>query len=173
MGALVEMNPADHITAGCVGEVGKRTFFIQARKDSDLLTLLCEKFQMQQLAGGIREFTEELQRKNPDLPEPVLDYMEAEMELQEPLEPLFRVGQMGVGYDDENDLMVLVAQELTGEEDDAADAGTVRIWATRSQMLVMGAHGDEVASRGRPICGNCLQPMDPQGHFCPKRNGHK
>jgi hypothetical protein len=62
---------------------------------------------------------------------------------------------------------------LTSEEEDAADAGTARIWATRSQMMVMGAHGDEVASRGRPICGNCLQPMDPQGHFCPKRNGHK
>ncbi len=88
------MNPADHITAGCVGEVGKRIFFIQARKEFDVLTLLCEKFQMQQLAGGIREFTEDLQRKNPDLPEPVLDYTEAEMGLQEPLEPLFRVGQM-------------------------------------------------------------------------------
>ena len=173
MGAVVEMNPTDHISAGCVGEVGKRTFFIQARKDLDCLTLLCEKFQVQQLASGIREFTEELQRKNPDLPGPILDYTEAEMELQEPLEPLFRVGQMGLGYDEESDLIVLVAQELTSEEDEVTEAGTARIWATRSQMLVFGAHGDEVASRGRQICGNCLQPMDPEGHFCPKSNGHR
>ena len=173
MATLVEMSPADHISAGCVGEVGNRTFFIQARKESDFLTLLCEKFQLQQLASGIREFTEELQRNDPDLPPLVLDYTEAEMELQEPLEPLFRVGQMGVGYDKENDLMVLVAQEMTSEEDDAAEARTARIWATRLQMMVMGEHGDEVASRGRPICGNCLQPISPEGHFCPKSNGHK
>ena len=68
MATLVEMNPADHISAGCVGEVGNRTFFIQARKGSDFLTLLCEKFQLQQLASGIREFTDELQRNDPDLP---------------------------------------------------------------------------------------------------------
>lgn len=173
MDAVVEINPADHISVGCVGAVGKRTFFIQARKDYDVITLLCEKFQVQQLAYGIREFTRELERKNPDLPPPTLDYTEADMELQEPLEPLFRVGQMGVGYDEENDLMVLVAHELTSEEEDAAKAGTARIWSTRAQMLAMGAHGDEVASRGRPICGNCLQPMNPEGHFCPKRNGHK
>ncbi len=173
MDAAVELNPADHISAGCVGEIGERTFFIQARKDSDLLTLLCEKFQLQQLASGIREFTEELHQKNPDLPPPILEYTEAEMELQEPLEPLFRVGQMGVGYDEENDLMVLVAQEMTNDEEDATEARTARIWATRSQMLVMGVHGHEVASRGRPLCGNCLQPMDPEGHFCPKRNGHR
>jgi uncharacterized repeat protein (TIGR03847 family) len=173
MGAVVEMHKVDHISAGCVGDVGNRIFFIQARKESDLLTLLCEKFQVQQLAAGIRDFIEELHRKNPDLAPPVLDYTEAEMELWEPLEPLFRVGQMGVGYDEEKDLMILVAQALTSEEEQAAEASTARIWATRSQMVVMGAHGDEVASRGRPTCGNCLQPIDPEGHFCPKSNGHR
>ena len=80
---------------------------------------------------------------------------------------------MGLSFDKENDLMVLVAQELTSEEEDADEAGTARIWATRSQRLVMSARADEVASRGRPICGNCLQPMDLDGHFCPKRNGHR
>lgn len=173
MGAVVEMHKADHISAGCVGDVGDRTFFIQASKESDLLTLLCEKFQVQQLASGIRDFVEELQRKNPDLAPSTLDYTEAEMELREPLEPLFRVGHMGVGYDEENDMMVLVAQASTSEEEQVTDASTARIWATRSQMVVMGAHGDEVASRGRPTCGNCLQPIDPEGHFCPKSNGHR
>jgi hypothetical protein len=31
----------------------------------------------------------------------------------------------------------------------------------------------ELAGRGRPICGNCGEPIDAGGHFCPKRNGHK
>ena len=173
MGTTVEIKPADHISAGCVGKVGNRTFFIQARKGLDVTTLLCEKFQVQQLASGIREFIQELQRNNPDLSPPELDYVVSDMELQEPLEPVFRVGQMGCGYDNDDDLVVLFAQELTNDGEDATEAATARIWATRSQMMVMGIHGEEVASRGRQICGNCLQPMDPEGHFCPKRNGHR
>ena len=90
MGTTVEMKPADYISAGCVGKIGNRTFFIQARKGVDVITLLCEKFQVQQLASGIREFTEELQQNNPDLSPLELNYVETDMELQEPLEPLFR-----------------------------------------------------------------------------------
>ena len=173
MGTTVEMKPADYISAGCVGKIGNRTFFIQARKGVDVITLLCEKFQVQQLASGIREFTEELQQNNPDLSPLELNYVETDMELQEPLEPLFRVGQMGVGYDEDGDLVVLFAQEITNDGEDATEVAAARIWATRSQMMVMGIHGEEVASRGRQVCGNCLQPMDPEGHFCPKRNGHR
>ena len=44
---------------------------------------------------------------------------------------------------------------------------------TRSQMMAVAHWGMSVASKGRPVCGNCLQPMDPEGHFCPRRNGHK
>lgn len=173
MGVTIELSPVTHITAGCVGELGKRTFYIQARKDDELVTLLCEKFQIQQLAAGIEQFVSELQEKFPALPVAVVNYLESEMELEEPLEPIFRVGQMGLGYDAENDLLVLVAQELVGEDDEPDDAATARFWASRAQMLSMGAHGASVAARGRPICGNCLQPMDPEGHFCPRRNGHQ
>ncbi|MFQ5407029.1 MAG: DUF3090 family protein [Anaerolineales bacterium] len=174
MGQEIELSPVTRITANCVGPPGKRTFYIQARKDDEIVTLLCEKFQVQQLAAGIEQFVTELQEKFPDLPVAVVDYLEAEMELEEPLEPLFRVGQMGLGYDAENDLLVLVAQELVDEEDgDEADSSSARLWASRSQMLSMGAYGSQVAAQGRPICGNCLQPMEPEGHFCPRRNGHQ
>jgi predicted amidophosphoribosyltransferase len=30
-----------------------------------------------------------------------------------------------------------------------------------------------VVNRGRPICPQCGEPMDPAGHFCPKKNGNK
>jgi hypothetical protein len=33
--------------------------------------------------------------------------------------------------------------------------------------------GLQVAAQGRPICGNCGEPIDPAGHFCPRSNGHK
>jgi uncharacterized repeat protein (TIGR03847 family) len=53
------------------------------------------------------------------------------------------------------------------------DGGTVRFWATRDQMLALARHGAEVASRGRPTCRFCDQPMDPEGHVCPAMNGHR
>jgi len=30
----------------------------------------------------------------------------------------------------------------------------------------------EVVAQGRPVCPLCGQPMDPDGHFCPRANGH-
>ena len=170
---LIEIKPADHLVASCVGKPGNRTFYIQASQEDEILTILCEKFQVQQLATGITRFVRELQETFPDLEPAVADYSETEMELEAPIEPIFRVGQMGLGYEKDRDLLVLVAQELVGEEDDPEEASQLRVFATRSQMLAMGACGAAVAARGRPICGNCLQPMDPEAHFCPGRNGHK
>ena len=173
MGSNVELNPVTRITAGCVGEPGKRAFYIQARKGSTLVTLLCEKLQVQQLAKGITDLVHELQGKYPHLQPAAPEYLEREMGLEEPIQSRFRVGQIGLGYDEDDDKLVLVARELVAEEDDTHDTGTVRLWASRSQMMAMGAYGTAVASRGRTICGNCLQPIDPEDHFCPKRNGHK
>jgi uncharacterized repeat protein (TIGR03847 family) len=118
----------------------------------------------------LEEFLEELDRRLPDLPEASSEYDSAEMELEEPLDPMFRVGQIGLGYDEESDQLVLIARQLESE-----DEGTevVRLWCTRSQLRAMCFWGLEVASQGRPICGNCGEPKDPEGHFCPKSNGHK
>jgi uncharacterized repeat protein (TIGR03847 family) len=30
----------------------------------------------------------------------------------------------------------------------------------------------EVVRAGRPPCPLCGAPLDPTGHFCPRRNGH-
>ncbi|MGH8245184.1 MAG: DUF3090 family protein, partial [Gammaproteobacteria bacterium] len=56
---------------------------------------------------------------------------------------------------------------------DPETAAVVRFWATRSQARAMARWGVEIVSRGRPICPQCGQPMEPEGHFCPKKNGHK
>jgi uncharacterized repeat protein (TIGR03847 family) len=77
-----------------------------------------------------------------------------------------------LGYDEENDLLILVARELIAEGEDSEQAGVVRFWCTRSQLRAMSNWGIEVASRGRPLCPQCREPMDPEGHFCPKKNGH-
>ncbi len=167
------LKPVNRITTGAIGSPGKRVFYIQARTGEQLVTLTVEKAQVQSLAIGVEQFLVDLQERYPDLPEASGDYVEAEMELEEPIDPAFRVGQIGLGYDEETDLMVLVARELMPEGSDPEQGAVARFWCTRSQLRAMCHWGIEVASRGRPICGNCGQPIDPDGHFCPKRNGHR
>jgi uncharacterized repeat protein (TIGR03847 family) len=52
------------------------------------------------------------------------------------------------------------------------EAGRIRLWATREQMLSLSRHGTAVCSRGRPPCQFCGNPLDPEGHICPAMNGH-
>ena len=172
-GEQIELKPVSHITTGAVGQPGKRVFYLQARKGLESVTLIVEKQQVESLAVGVDQFLTELEKRFPDLPQANGEYSDFEMQLEVPLDPLFRVGQMGLGYDEEGDLLVLVAQELVPEGGDPAEASVVRLWATRSQLLALGRHGADVSQHGRPLCGNCGQPIDPEGHFCPKRNGHK
>ena len=98
---------------------------------------------------------------------------EEKMHIVPPVDPLFRVGELGLGYDKEEDLVVLISREIIPEDEDAKNARVVRFWCSRSQIRSMCRWGIEVASRGRPLCPQCGEPMDPEGHFCPKKNGHK
>lgn len=169
----IDLNPVSHITTGAIGPPGKRVFYLQARKGDELVTLIVEKQQVQSLAVGVEEFLHELRERFPDLPEATMEYDASEMELAKPIDPRFRVGQIGLGYDDSTDMLVLVAREIQAEGEAESDASVARFWCTRSQIRKLIHWGLEVASRGRPICGNCGEPIDPTGHFCPKRNGHK
>ena len=82
----------------------------------------------------------------------------------------FIVGQIGLGYDQEQDYIVLVVQEIQLEGDD--EPATARFWATRAQIKAMSDHTMGIIDQGRPICPLCEKPINPDGHFCPKRNGH-
>lgn len=172
MGRVIEMNPAQRITVNAVGEPGNRTFYAQARKGRDLVTLLCEKEQVRELCKVLEQMLEELRTKFPK----GANFMQitADMDLEEPIVPEFRVGQLGLGYDEDRDLVVIVAKELSPDEDEE-NTTVARIFGTRAQMDALARHGMEVISRGRPICPLCGKPMDPDGvghGFCPRRNGH-
>lgn len=169
-----ELKPVDHITTGAVGPPGQRVFYLQARKGEELVTLIVEKAQVQSLAIGVHKFLEELAAAKPELPAVSAAYEERDMALAMPIDPAFRAAQIGLGYDEQTDLIVIVAREVSPpDEQDSEEGSVARFWTTRSQLLALSHFGLEVASRGRPICGNCGEPMDAEGHFCPKRNGHK
>jgi uncharacterized repeat protein (TIGR03847 family) len=49
----------------------------------------------------------------------------------------------------------------------------VRLTFTREQARGLAVHGAELINAGRPRCPQCGEPMDPEGHFCIKKNGHR
>ncbi|MBN1429254.1 MAG: DUF3090 family protein [Anaerolineae bacterium] len=167
----IEFDSVDFITIGTVGPPGQRIFHLQAMRERQLVTLIIEKEQAAALAEGIGAVLSEIQEKF-DLSTAWKDLADIDLELQEPILPLFRVAQMGLGYDNEDDRLILFLNEQL-PEDTSSDPRVVRLSVTRMQMRILAERARNVVSGGRPICGNCGQPIDPDGHFCPKGNGHK
>jgi uncharacterized repeat protein (TIGR03847 family) len=163
-----DLDPVTRITAHAVGEPGQRVFYIQARRDRQLITLIAEKEQVRALAQAINQLLDDLTEKNPLLSSGDDIVLVSDMSLEEPLESSFRIAQMGLGYDVDRDMVVLVMQGL--QEDESESAPTARFSATRQQMRALSEHAGQVVAQGRRICGNCGRPMDPTGHFCPQMN---
>ena len=159
----MNLNPVKHITVGYTGKPGHRTFYIQMEYRDEIISLLCEKQQVQSLAIGVERFVRSLHLRFPELAPISADYSEEEMALREPAEPMFRVGDIGLGYDEDGDHLVIVISELsideeTGEPDD--DGSIIRVWASRKQMMALSRHGSAIVKQGRPL-------------FYDRRNGYK
>jgi uncharacterized repeat protein (TIGR03847 family) len=178
----ITFKPVSHLTADAIGPPGQRVFYLQGWKGDRSATVIIEKFQLQQLAIGVEQFLAELSQRLPLLAAASNDYEEERMRIHPPVEPLFRVAEFGLAYDPEEDLMGLIARETpsaspveppSASEAAEAPGGIVRFWATRHQMRALVHWGIEVSQRGRPLCEQCGQPMDPEGHFCARKNGHR
>ena len=166
----MDLDPVDRITADAIGEPGERTFYLQARKDDELVTILVEKQQVELLSSSILEILSRVGKETEQGPP------EEEMHLEQPVDPLWRAGRLSIGYLEERDLLLLEIEEALDEDDDGdegdREADRVRLWATPAQMLSLSRHGALVVARGRPRCQFCGNPLDPEGHVCPAMNGH-
>ncbi len=167
----IELKPVSHITTDAIGPVGKRVFYIQARKDDEVVNLIIEKFQLQSLAIGIEQFLADIRQRIPMLQEASTDYEEEKMRILPPIDPLFRVGEFSLNYDSENDLLGLIAREIPSNTNDASSE--VRLWVSREKIRAMISWSLQVVNSGRPLCYQCGQPEDLEGHFCARKNGHK
>lgn len=168
-----ELNPVTRITVNAIGEPGSRTFYLQARKGASLVSLVAEKEQVSALCLALQQMLDELRTKQPK----GANYMRLtmDMDLEQPFTPEFRIGRLGLGYDEDTDLIVLVVSELLPEDMEQEEASTVRFFCSRAQIDALSRHGMEVVSKGRPLCPLCGKPMDADGNvigFCPRRNGH-
>jgi uncharacterized repeat protein (TIGR03847 family) len=167
----IDLDPVERITTDSIGPPGKRIFYLQGRKGEQLVTLLVEKEQVELLAASVVSILAQVGKEVGE------GQSEGSMELEDPLLPEWQAGRLSIGYEEDRDLFVLeVEEQLEEEEEDEEeerDAGVVRFWATGEQMLALARHGAAVVSRGRPRCGLCGNPIDPEGHVCPALNGHR
>jgi uncharacterized repeat protein (TIGR03847 family) len=147
----IDLNPVDFITIGTVGPKGQRVFHLQAGKEDQIVTLIIEKEQAGALGEAIRQLIRDLETRHPERGTERLPGVN--MDLRDPLEPLFRVAQMGLGYDEDNDMIVLIAQEMvptTDEEElEANPPGVVRMWCSRAQMRALSDHSSDTVQQGR------------------------
>ena len=111
-GSEIDLHPVTHITTDAIGPPGKRVFYIQGLQDQKTVTLIVEKIQIQSLAVGYEQFLAEIAQRYPDLDDASAEFEKARMVIQPPVDPMFRVGELSLGYDAENDLIVLVAREI-------------------------------------------------------------
>lgn len=158
MSASFDIDDADHVTVGALGEPGHRVFYLQAGP----YTLKVEKQQVTVLAQALSELLS-------DLPSP--GEIPAAPELAGFAEPDWIVGGMQLAYDQDDDRVVIVAEELVTEE--GGDAATGRVRMTRQQAAALIARSEELVEAGRPPCPWCGYPLDPAGHSCPRTNGHR
>lgn len=164
MANLIELNPVDFVTVGTIGPKGQRTFHLQAGQDNRIVSFTIEKEQAHALAAAIAELLDDIDHRGDARPD--VDFSQLDMDLREPIEPLFRIAQMGLAYESGEDKIVLIAQEFVPQSDDDEDdeddvdfdlfesdeddPKVVRMWCSREQMRALSLHAMDTVKSGRP-----------------------
>lgn len=161
---------------GTVGDPGQRVFFLQIGDEVDTITLKLEKQQVRALAQFLRTVLD-------DLPSPTRQ--PGANEFRPPADADWVVGQIAVGVDEAEAKVVLVIDELIPdlETDDEFEielqehfgfeesAGSqVRAHVSVDLAATFIVSSEELMASGRPPCSLCGQPLDPEGHACPRLN---
>ena len=174
-----EFDWPDRAVVGTIGLPGARTFYLQVRAGTQLVSIALEKQQAALLAEKIDEILDQLITLDGN-PYSVPTSTPIELVDNDQLEAVdeqFRTGVMSLGWDPTTAQVVIEAHPITTvdaddndewlEEDNANEpemllvripVGTARAFAMRTR---------EIVGAGRPMCPLCGYPMDADGHLCP------
>ena len=175
-------DPPERFVAGTVGKPGDRAFFLQARDGQRIVSVALEKVQVAVLADRLGALLSELERRGVAEADPLETEDASDAgPLDEPLNEAFRAGSLTLGWDGGAERILVEARaegpdgesvdpdEDDDEDEDGPDLLRVRLTAAAARSFVDRAV--RVVASGRPPCPLCGQPLDPQGHLCPRRNG--
>ncbi|MCB9412508.1 MAG: DUF3090 family protein [Actinobacteria bacterium] len=169
----------DRFVAGTIGMPGERTFYLQSRKDGEVVTVVLEKQQVALLAEKLIEMLDEVGRTD--------EQVAAAVPAPEDLDPLelpvseaFRVGAFGIGWDTGSRRVVIEIHE-SSEDGDVPDIGDdeaegpdcLRVWLPAAEVRAFAKRSSALVAAGRPPCPFCHLPLDPGGHICPRANGYR
>jgi uncharacterized repeat protein (TIGR03847 family) len=179
-------DPPDRFVAGTVGQPGDRTFFLQASGAGAIVSVALEKIQVAALAERLEELLDEARRRGGDVPTVAPAELEDVAALDQPIIEEFRVQTLALAWDGEADKVVIEAlaatDAVTGEDEDADEAvlsddengpDVLRVRLDPAAAKAFARRAARVVAAGRPPCPFCGQPLDPEGHVCPRQNGHR
>lgn len=162
--AKIEFTRIFRLQPEALGQPGKRTFRILADSESSTASLWLEKEQLMQLAVGVQQLLTTLADETRNA-----DGSPSDREAPGLTRLDFKVGKLVLGHDGSTGYFLIDAHDL--EDEDEGEA-TVRLWATRRQMETFATDALKACAAGRPICPLCGRAIDPEGHECPRVNGH-
>jgi len=156
------------LDATALGAPGQRTFRLTAANRDGTAWLWLEKEELQvlgmtieQLLGGLP--LDPALQGNPPTGESAV----AAVEGGEHPSIEFKVGRLSMGYEEENDLFVLLAHEADVDPEGEA---TLRCQVSRRQLRTLARQIMTICSAGRPRCPLCGVVMNGPKHPCPRLN---
>ena len=169
----------DRFLAGTIGQPGEREFFLQVADGRRVFSVSCEKQQVAVLADRLGSLITEVAKRF-DVRAPAVPAEAASLTLTTPVDAEFRVGTMGLAWDGEESQVIVELLALSEEEvdetivledrEDGPDA--LRVFLTLAEAQDFARRAELVVSAGRPPCPLCSNPLDPEGHICPRLNGY-
>ena len=158
-----EFDTVGRFAPGAIGEPGHRVFYLQAFADGSEVAVKCEKQQAAALADHLVKLLS-------DLPEGDAGPEEPPAEALPPEDLPWVVGSISIGLDRADNRIVVLVEELVDPEDPEAEPNRLRVRLTPAQVRAYAAQVEVLLSSSRPLCRLCEQPIDPDGHACPRLN---
>jgi uncharacterized repeat protein (TIGR03847 family) len=180
MSRIFLFDPVERFVVGTVGVPGERTFFIQARTGSRLVSVSLEKAQVAAIADRVLQILREIRLSEPLTVIERVGY--DDQPLESPIDEEFRVGVIGLAYVSDRRLIEIDLQAITDSDnaddelleiDTSSDQDILRILMTLGYAESFAKRANTVVAAGRAPCPFCGGPIDPNGHLCPRSNGYR
>ncbi|HEY5520119.1 MAG TPA: DUF3090 family protein [Candidatus Limnocylindrales bacterium] len=111
---IFSFDQPDRFVAGAVGQPGQRTFFLQAAKGAHVVSVALEKAQVAILAERLATLLLALRQRGVDIGE---ESLTGTTELAQPVVEEFRVGTLTLGWNPDDERVVIEARELGEDEE--------------------------------------------------------
>ena len=156
------------VEAMAFGQPGQRTFRIDLHAGPAFCSVWLEKEQLFQLGVYLRDIVAGLSAE---------DKARASQPQEAPWSGGeatidFKAGQMALRHDGDTNSFYMQAHAQETEEAQEGEDDSVSFWITVGQAQALSEESLRICAAGRPICFLCGQPINPEGHVCPRANGH-